>query len=1281
MKRSLFALSLAVCLIASVAASAAEAVSGLPALPTSTDVEILPDSSIITFTLNTNDEPPAALHGLVAVPPGTAHFELQLVSGSAAEISSPTGLQILRGQPVVSVLVTEPGPEEVAVAVRHDGSWFAKSDRSQRLISSALHGVLGQPIPDDGTKSTIWPGGSYVIVSDPEFEAAAQVLADWKMRKGFPATVVTTATTGVTRDAIKAWLQDAYDNWDNPPEYVTLVGDVDQIPTFEISENVTDLPYSLLDGDDWLPDVMLGRISVESSYEAETVVNKIVGYERTPFVEPNNEWFINSLMVAGLNAETPTHTVQFCGEQLETIGFNPAEPIYSPPLPPGDTWQTINSIIDGNVLDGGVSMLVYRGWAYGAAGWDPPLYTVDDIPHLDNGAQLPVVMSFVCLNGNYDNGGVPCFGEAFLRHGTPTEPKGAVSFIGNGEHWSHTRYNDAIAIAHFERITDPGITDLGSLLAAGKIRMLDYFPSQIEAESEDDELSVEFYFHIYNLLGDPELNFWKQMPTELSVSHATQVSVGANYLLVEVDEANGTTPLAGARVGVVQDGQLLGCGYSDAAGQAGVPLLGVVSGSDVEITVTCPGRLPYEGTATTATAEVYTTVSAVVVDDDADGASDGNADGVVNPGEAIELLVTMQNSGTDPSGIFDAALAVTGPASVTHASVTDIASIDGGTTGAATESFVISVADDAIDGAIVSGEVTADPGGRDDLSQFQLTVSAPNLVFTPVFAGDGFADPGETVGFDLSIVNNGSAGTAGGDITVSASTAGVTIDDGDGSFAALAAGAQTITTDASFTLSLDATMPVGKGVELTVAVTTQEGYTGGTICSLIVGNVNITAPVGPDAYGYYAYDSADLNYPANRPQYVWTELSTNLGGIGTEIEWNRPDNDAFRLGYPIPDPITIALPFPFTFYGQTYNQLQVRDNGVVSFETENQVNFYNWTIPSEHGLDALIAPFWDNLTPPGVWDLNGDPVGLDSDGMFSYHDVDGSKFIIEWSRMRHYLSEITDLQSFQMVLFDPSVAEYETPTGDGIMEFHYRQVRNNDHERMYATVGIESPDGTDGLQLTYGNVYTDGMAPLGPGLAVRITTEEPVHVPYTLATFSAKAATGGIQLDWAPIDERPVNGWQVYRLVDGAKVPVTRQALPGSSRGFLDPEGSLDEDHEYVILATHPYGVRSELGSFTYRASETGITRVALYPTFPNPAQGSAQIGFALPRAGNARLRIYDLAGRCVRTLLDGPVPSGPSLQIWDGRDQRGHLVADGVYLYRLEADRETLTRKLLLVR
>ena len=479
---------------------------------------------------------------------------------------------------------------------------------------------------------------------------------------------------------------------------------------------------------------------------------------------------------------------------------------------------------------------------------------------------------------------------------------------------------------------------------------------------------------------------------------------------------------------------------------------------------------------------------------------------------------------------------------------------------------------------------------------------------------------------------------------------------------------QTVSTSDVFDLAVSPETATATNLTFDLTITTSNGYRTDTTCAVVVGPVDVSAPVGPDNFGYFAYDSADFDYPDSRPIYAWDEISTEMGGPGTKLDFPIENEVVWMV---------VDLPFTFRYYGQDYTQARVSDNGWISFDTGSDYDFYNWTIPTQYGVEALVAPFWDNLNPvpPGEGEENVN--GIDPDGIYTYHDATDGRFLVEWSRLPHYKPEILGLQTFQVVLLDP--ANHPTASGNGEMLFLYRQVNNNDHLRMYATVGIESPDGEDGLQLSYGNVNAAGMAPLQPGLAVRVTTEAPVRVPFAVTLLAATAASGQIELTWEPADDRPVIGWHVDRIGAGGRVRLTNAPLAAGSRRFITQlEGDPAED-QYLLTALHPYSVTSEPGQT--RVAAGLATRLALYPAHPNPAPGSATIGFALPAQSHARLQVYDVAGRLVRTLVDGQVAAGEGVKIWDGRDNSGIPAADGVYFYRLETGTRALTRKMILIR
>ncbi len=79
-----------------------------------------------------------------------------------------------------------------------------------------------------------------------------------------------------------------------------------------------------------------------------------------------------------------------------------------------------------------------------------------------------------------------------------------------------------------------------------------------------------------------------------------------------------------------------------------------------------------------------------------------------------------------------------------------------------------------------------------------------------------------------------------------------------------------------------------------------------------------------------------------------------------------------------------------------------------------------------------------------------------------------------------------------------------------------------------------------------------------------------------------------------------------------------------------------------------------------------------LAPPTPNPSRADATVRFGLARAGNARVELFDLSGRRVRTLVSGPLAAGPHATRWDGRDARGQAVGAGVYFVRLSTPART---------
>jgi hypothetical protein len=130
------------------------------------------------------------------------------------------------------------------------------------------------------------------------------------------------------------------------------------------------------------------------------------------------------------------------------------------------------------------------------------------------------------------------------------------------------------------------------------------------------------------------------------------------------------------------------------------------------------------------------------------------------------------------------------------------------------------------------------------------------------------------------------------------------------------------------------------------------------------------------------------------------------------------------------------------------------------------------------------------------------------------------------------------------------------------------------------------------------------------------------------------------------------------------------------------------DDGDYLTgTATDGAGNTSEFSACflvspgTGADSETTPKKFALRQNFPNPFNPTTVILYEVPEGGgHVTLRIYDVGGRLVRTLIDGEQTPGEKRVTWHGRNEKGHNVATGVYFYRMTAPGFEKTRKMVLL-
>ena len=130
----------------------------------------------------------------------------------------------------------------------------------------------------------------------------------------------------------------------------------------------------------------------------------------------------------------------------------------------------------------------------------------------------------------------------------------------------------------------------------------------------------------------------------------------------------------------------------------------------------------------------------------------------------------------------------------------------------------------------------------------------------------------------------------------------------------------------------------------------------------------------------------------------------------------------------------------------------------------------------------------------------------------------------------------------------------------------------------------------------------------------------------------------------------------------------------------FDNDGRQEYAVQYRVLSVGGYDWLYMFENNTVVAVDAANdpASVKLGASFPNPTSGDSRIEYSLPSPGPASLRMFDLSGREVRTLVDGKVDAGRHEAIWDGRDDEGHTLPAGAYFYELNAAGRRVAKRVI---
>jgi hypothetical protein len=184
--------------------------------------------------------------------------------------------------------------------------------------------------------------------------------------------------------------------------------------------------------------------------------------------------------------------------------------------------------------------------------------------------------------------------------------------------------------------------------------------------------------------------------------------------------------------------------------------------------------------------------------------------------------------------------------------------------------------------------------------------------------------------------------------------------------------------------------------------------------------------------------------------------------------------------------------------------------------------------------------------------------------------------------------------------------------------------------------------------------------------------------------FSVAYNSGsGNQLLWEPSPDEDFQYFKVYRGTDPDFTPSPGNMVEATTEtAWTDSTAGVTE--QYKISAVDFAGNESDATSPRTVTAALGPAvpdRFDLHQNVPNPFNPTTTIHYDVPAGGGmVTVRVYDVHGRLVRTLIDGQQSSGQKTVVWNGRNDRGQIVATGVYFYRMTAPGFDVAKKMVLL-
>jgi hypothetical protein len=582
----------------------------------------------------------------------------------------------------------------------------------------------------------------------------------------------------------------------------------------------SDMYYSCLDGTwnddgdnkwgesgetDLYAEVGIGRICVDNDTEIENFTNKLILYQSVPVVDDIE----NALMLGEeLNNNPWTYGGDYMDEIIEgsyangvtTVGF--ADNFSISKLYDRDGgWNKYN--VFNKINNDGVHLMNHLGHSYVQYNMKMDNSDLNTSNFQNDGITRSFVIGYSqgCYNGSFDNretGGNYTTGDCFAEKIT-TIATAEVACVANSRYGWYSPGGTGSTSQFVHR-------QFCDAIFGEEIFVIGY----INSDSKEDNAvrfnssgNMRWVVYETNLFGDPSLDIWTAIPTEIIATYPDEILIGMSEIAVQTD-----APFA--RIALIQDNEIIGRTIAGDDGNAVVSLFEyVTSTSPVTVSVIAHNRIQYTGSISVVANQPYVTFESLDIVE-----ISGNNNGVVDFGESISLNVSLINIGEQPTNSAMVTLSTDNNYITITDATENFGSFEAGQSIQIENAFAFDVASIIPDGEAIQFNLEV-VGESTWNSNFEITANAPLLICGAISINDnggnsnGLLDPGETVDLVISAINNGH--TACSDVTASVSPLSgfLTINTSDFDLDILEVGEEK---EAIFSVTVNETIPIGISV-------------------------------------------------------------------------------------------------------------------------------------------------------------------------------------------------------------------------------------------------------------------------------------------------------------------------------------------------------------------------------------------------------------------------------------------------------------------------------------